>query len=316
MARWWCVVALAAASALPWSARSAAQNVDKEAKAVYQKGVADFDAGRFDDAAAAFRKAYELKPSWKIRYNIGQSEAAAKRYDLALDAFEAYLAEGGDDVPDDRREEVLSELRRLREMVGDLKVKGRDGLDVEVDGVARGRTPLPGPLSISAGVMHSVRLLDGGKEIMATRVQVRGGGTAEVEAEPPRPVDQPSPAKPLPVPEPPRPEQPAAERGLSQVYFWVALGATAALGAGTVGMGVAADSKVSDVKDSPSDRGLRDDAKAMQAGAYALLALTGAAAVTTAVLAVFTDFGGGEAGEGASVSVTPTVGGLALEGRF
>ncbi|MDD5310060.1 MAG: tetratricopeptide repeat protein [Deltaproteobacteria bacterium] len=297
---------------------------DGKAKAAFEEGKSLYHEGKYREAGEKFREAYARKPSWKLEYNIGQCEAMAKDYGRALEAFELYLADGGDEVPADRREEVLSELRRLRDMVGDLKVKGRDGLDVEVDGAMRGRTPLPGPVPISAGLTHDVRLLSGGKAILSTRVLVRGGASTEIEA-PVGGLAAPeiarAPAKPA------RPSKPASsepaqagaqagEGGLSPTYFWVALGATAALGAGTVGLGVATDSKVSDVKKSPDDQGLRDDAKAMQAGAYALLGLTGAAAVTTVVLVLFTDFGGSGKGGEASLSIAPAPGGLVLEGRF
>ena len=50
---------------------------------------------KFKEAADAFRLANHLRRSWKLLYNIGQCEAAAKRYGMALDAFERYVAEGG-----------------------------------------------------------------------------------------------------------------------------------------------------------------------------------------------------------------------------
>ena len=56
---------------------------------------------RFLEAVRAFRSANEINPSWKIEFNIGQCEAALKRYGLAMEAFEKYLALGGDEVPTD-----------------------------------------------------------------------------------------------------------------------------------------------------------------------------------------------------------------------
>ena len=57
-----------------------------------------FMDGQFGKAAMKFREANVLKPSWKLFYNIGQCETAAKHYGLALEAFEQYLARGGDGV--------------------------------------------------------------------------------------------------------------------------------------------------------------------------------------------------------------------------
>ncbi len=100
---------------------------DDEAKAAFEEGKRHFHAEEFEEAADAFRKAHELKPNWKLLFNIGQSEAAAKRFGLALEAFETYLAQGGDEVQVDRRDEVLSEIKQFRDMTGFLELEGRVG---------------------------------------------------------------------------------------------------------------------------------------------------------------------------------------------
>ena len=84
----------------------AADDESEKAQALFQKGADLYENSAFDRAADAFRQAYAIRPSWKLYYNIGQSEAAAKHYGLALEAFEKYLAEGGDDVEKERSDEV------------------------------------------------------------------------------------------------------------------------------------------------------------------------------------------------------------------
>jgi tetratricopeptide (TPR) repeat protein len=86
----------------------------EEAEVAYGKGRDLFEQGKYVKAAGSFRKAYELKPNWKILYNIGQCEAAAKRHGLALKAFEEYLSRGGDDIPPERKDEVPAEISRLK----------------------------------------------------------------------------------------------------------------------------------------------------------------------------------------------------------
>ena len=49
------------------------------AKQAYTDGVELFDRGEYAQAADKFREAYRLKPTWKVLYNVGQSEAAASR---------------------------------------------------------------------------------------------------------------------------------------------------------------------------------------------------------------------------------------------
>ena len=69
------------------AAPSLGQERDEAAK-MFDQGKKHFNEGAFVQAAGAFRKANELRPNWKLLFNIAQSEAAAKRYGLALEAFE------------------------------------------------------------------------------------------------------------------------------------------------------------------------------------------------------------------------------------
>ena len=143
-----------------------------EAKAAFEEGASLFSAGDFPAAAKAFRRAYEIKPSWRLLYNIGQSEAAAKRHGLAMDAFEKYLSQGGDDVDEARRVEVTAEVERLRTIVGTIEVTAPNDSLVEIDGIERGTTPLPGRLKVAAGVEHQVAVRKGGKVLLARTVSV------------------------------------------------------------------------------------------------------------------------------------------------
>jgi tetratricopeptide (TPR) repeat protein len=109
---------------------------DEAAKA-FDAGKQAFSESRYDDASASFRRAFQLKPSWKIYFNIGQAEAAAKRYGAALEIFERYLAEGGDDIDAERQAEVLKENTRLRGIVGYVKVSAPTGAEISIDGTVR-----------------------------------------------------------------------------------------------------------------------------------------------------------------------------------
>jgi tetratricopeptide (TPR) repeat protein len=143
--------------------------------------VAHFEAGRFEAAVVAFRKAHKLNPSWRIRYNIGQCEAALKRYGPAIEAFEAYLSEGGDEIEAERQDEVLKELERLRMKVGSLEVRGPDGIAVLIDGVKRGVTPLGVGVRVAAGVQHELTLAEGEAVVLTRKFKVGGGQTMVVE---------------------------------------------------------------------------------------------------------------------------------------
>ena len=113
-------------------------------------------------------------------YNIGQCEAAAKRYGLAFEAFEKYLAEGGDEIPEDRRNEVLAELNRLEQMVGSLEIAAPKGALITLNGVERGRAPFPGKLKVVAGILLNVEVTLDGKVIHSDSFKVSRGETAAI----------------------------------------------------------------------------------------------------------------------------------------
>ncbi len=151
-------------------------NDEQAAAESFEQGKSLFKAEQFLGAAQAFREAYRLRPNWKLLYNVGQSEAAAKHYGFAIEAFEQYLAEGGDDISRDRQDQILEELDRFRGKVGELRVEGPDGSQVQVDGIARGHIPLPGILRLVAGIEHELVVTgeDGVLHRQLVRVSGRG----------------------------------------------------------------------------------------------------------------------------------------------
>jgi tetratricopeptide (TPR) repeat protein len=77
------------------SISAAAPSDAARAKQAFNEGLSLFEQGDFPAAANKFRTSYQTKKSYRILYNIGQAEAAAKRYGVSLEAFEKYLADGG-----------------------------------------------------------------------------------------------------------------------------------------------------------------------------------------------------------------------------
>jgi len=173
----------------------------QSAQSLYKAGVKAFKEGKYLEASAAFRKANEAKPSWKLQYNIGQCEAAAKRHGLALSAFEVYLSRGGDDIPADRRDEVLAEVERLRKMVGRVQVMAPEGALVFMDGVKQGTAPLLGKIPVAASVDHEIWAVQNRTELKRRKFRVSGGDTVTIDinpqagaASPPIPAPKLSPA--------------------------------------------------------------------------------------------------------------------------
>lgn len=165
----------------------------EKATAYFNEGIELFDLGKFPQAAQKFREANQVMFNWKLLYNIGQCEAAARHHGLALETFEEYVSRGGDDIPMARREEVRSEIRRLREMVGYLDIEGPGGSSLIVNEIQRGSLPLSGPIAVATGVPHRIVLINEGKVIFEKEIRIPGTQTIKISARETAPV-QPRPA--------------------------------------------------------------------------------------------------------------------------
>lgn len=294
------------------------KKTEKAARKAFKEGVAHFEAGRMEEAVTAFRGAYALSPSWKLLYNIGQAEAAAKHHGAALEAFEQYLSEGGDDINDARRNEVVAEVKRLREMVGLLEFDAPDGAQVTIDGAARGRTPLPGRVRVAAGIDHEV-LITMGEEVLVQRTVRVGGNETLVVSTTPDP-----PPSPPPVPQPPLPAAPDDGGSTVKTLGWVTAGLGAALLIGGGVTGGLALSKNKDIEDNcpggecePPYHDDVDSRDALATTSTVLFAVGGAALVAGVLMLTLS---GGDEEPSADVAVLPVVGsdtaGAAVEWRF
>ncbi|MBN2531105.1 MAG: hypothetical protein JXR76_32265 [Deltaproteobacteria bacterium] len=159
---------------------ASADEVDDLAATLFKEGKREFENLNYTAAARAFRDAYRLRPSWKLLYNIAQSEAAAKNYGLALDAFERYLAEGGDAIPAARESEVADEMGRLKLKVGNLALKAPAGATILINDTTRGTTPLPGYVRLASGREHHLVVKQGEEVLLDRRVRIGSEETLEV----------------------------------------------------------------------------------------------------------------------------------------
>lgn len=108
-----CLLALTAGRVTIAAAQTDSSS-DSDARVYFDQGRAAYEAGKFDEAARAFRRAYVLSPRFALLYNIGQAELRAGRDQLAIEAFEAYLRHAPMDDP--RRGEVEERARVLHSM--------------------------------------------------------------------------------------------------------------------------------------------------------------------------------------------------------
>lgn len=190
-----------------------------EAKQHLEAATQLYDENNFRGALVELQRAYELAPSYKILFNIGQVEMELQDYAGALRAYSRYLSEGGPDVPAERDKQVRADIERLRGRIGKIAVQTAAGAEVLIDDVAIGFAPLPEPVVVNAG-RHKVTVRIAGKEPVSQVYDVAGRQEiSAVIANDVAPVALVAPAA-VDAPAPPR----------SKLPVYVSWGATGALG--------------------------------------------------------------------------------------
>ena len=298
-----------------------AEDAEQAARRQFDNGVELYEAGKLEQASVAFERAYELKPTYRIMFNIAQVENDLGHFAAALRAYTRYLAEGGDAISDQRLAQVRSEIERLNSLVGMIVVESEiEGAEVYVDDRREGETPLDGPVFVDLGEREVV-IKRGVEAVHRERVRVAGGervvvevsgGEAEAEAELPG----------EPAEEEPEPLGAEEDDGPRRTWTWVAFGVGGAAALGAVITGSVATSRHSEVTGKcdgkDCDPELRSDADAVESLSLATDVLIGvaAAATVTGVVLYFTE----PDEEEPQVSVTPTAlrhgGAVAIKGRF
>lgn len=145
----------------------------------FDRGVQLFKEEDYRAALVEFQRAYELAPDYRLLYNIGGTKYALLDYLGATQAYESYLAQGGSEVPADRRAQVEETLTQLRNRVGkiDLEVD-REDVEVFVDDARVGIAPLAPFLANIGRHRVTVRARDGASS--TELVDVAGGETVRV----------------------------------------------------------------------------------------------------------------------------------------
>jgi hypothetical protein len=261
-----------------------------EAAARFQRGLELYEEGDFRAALSEFRKAYELAPSYKFLYNIGQVCYQLKDYPCALRSLRSYLSEGGARVPRDRRASTEQDLARLADRVAQIDVVTNvDGAEVFVDDVSVGKAPLPGPVLVGVGQRKLSATFEG--RVPVTRqVEVTGGVSQHFMLELGVPADPVLPeayAKQL-VAIAQRPKGPRMV-----TLSWVGLGVAGAFGAGALVTGLLARGEADELQRArfvgqtpPGD--LASKSNKVSALALSSDLLTGAAVLTAAGTLVWT----------------------------
>jgi hypothetical protein len=203
-------------------AQAAAGSPAAEADAHYKRAVGLFNEADYGVALIEFKRAYEIAPAFQVLYNIGETYYQLQDYAGALRTLEKYLADGGDKVPAERRGEVTKELEKLRLRVAKVEiVVAEPGIDISVDDVAVGKTPLAEALLVSAG-RRKITATQAGHPPVVKTVDLAGGDSVKVSFD-------------LAAPAPTGTATPDAPAGRDvPVWPWIGTGVLA-IGAGVFG---------------------------------------------------------------------------------
>ena len=123
-----------------------------EARVHFDRALQLYEERYFDGALAELKKAYELKPSYKLLYNIGQVQLAMHDFAAALGSYREYLDKGGAEIPSLRRDMVEKEIKTLEQRVAKLTVEADvPNAEVFVDDISVGVIPLAEPVLVNSG---------------------------------------------------------------------------------------------------------------------------------------------------------------------
>lgn len=146
-----------------------------EADSHFRRGVELYKESDYAAALIEFRRAYELNPRYQALYNIGETYFQLQDYASALRTLEKYLKDGGAQLSPARREEVQKEVDKLRTRVATIDVTTNlPDVDISIDDLPVGKTPLAAPLVVSAG-RRKVTATRPGKPPVTQIVELAGG---------------------------------------------------------------------------------------------------------------------------------------------
>lgn len=140
----------------------AEDDVTREAMESYERGKALYNEENFEGALAEFKKAYNLKPSPIILYNIAQVLWSLHRYVEAMETLKEVLKKFVNELSPELKSTILEELQQLKERIGYLKLLvSPEGCVVKIDNKVVGQSPIEKEISLDVGE-HKIEVLKEG----------------------------------------------------------------------------------------------------------------------------------------------------------
>jgi hypothetical protein len=157
-----------------WSETGLAQkDAQTEARESFALGYRLVQEGKLEAGITAFERAYAASPHFSVLYNLAQAYAASGQVVRAVETFERYLSEGGEQVPVNRRSSVEEAIVHHSRRIGGLSIGAPHGSKIVLDGAFVGTAPLSAPLRVGAGT-HALRVELAGHRPSERTVSVEG----------------------------------------------------------------------------------------------------------------------------------------------
>jgi len=128
------------------------EDARQQARQRFETGMKLYEEGDYALALLEFERAHSLVPGYRVLYNIGQVNIQLGRYARAARKLRQYLAEGANQIPDERRLAVLSDLDMLAGRTSVLLVSVNvPGAEVLLDNEVIAVSPMSAPMLVDAG---------------------------------------------------------------------------------------------------------------------------------------------------------------------
>lgn len=164
----------------PAPAQPAPAGAPDEVTGWFKQAEAARDEGKFEEAAALLRKAWDRRKTWDIAGNLGLMERKLGQLVPAAEHLSFAVENLPPTADGDARAGLAKAFAAARAEVAAVRVRvSADGAEVIVAGESRGRSPLGGELFAPAGRV-TVEVKKEGFEPMAKIVELQKGESREV----------------------------------------------------------------------------------------------------------------------------------------
>jgi tetratricopeptide (TPR) repeat protein len=286
----------ASSPAATTSAQAAPDNPNSDARFQarqrFDAGMKLYEEGDYALALLEFERAHSLVPGYRVLYNIGQVNIQLGRYARATRKLRQYLAEGSDQIPDDRKASVLADLDMLAGRTATLLVVVNvPDAEIVLDGDILATSPMLAPMLVDAGE-HRLTVRKHGYVDQARPIAMAGRDQLRLElvlAEAPKvvPVE-----KTIVVerPESPEPNARSSSRQLTLALGWTGTGLLAAAWVTTGYIGLSTASERKDKLDQATSATELNDLKHRARNWYLAADICGGLTLTATAMMVYYTF--------------------------